>query len=66
MAVNSQKSQQEKSRLKNLISKWNEAKEIEWEKIRYPAGEDFSDHAVFWNITNSIQDPIYTVQWEPP
>lgn len=29
MAVNSQKSQQEKSRLKILISRWNGAKEID-------------------------------------
>lgn len=66
MDANSQKSQQVKSRLKNLISRWNGAKEIEWWKIRYPAGEDISDHGAFWKITNSIQDQIYIVQWEPP
>jgi len=32
---------------KKLISRRNEAKEIEWWKIRYPPGEDFSNHEAF-------------------
>lgn len=43
-----------------------EPKKLNGEKLVIQQVKILVIMGVFWNITNSLQDPIYTVQWEPP